>query len=338
MALCFRGENMMNRWYAAALLLLLTVALISCTTDATEPDSQLTIPTAVTSGGEQLVAAPTNTFSALPAPPTIVVVETPKPGSTRTPEPTESPAIVTREPLYQVAFVEPDDVLNVRSGPGADSEIVGSLAVDVSGIRIVGPGQESEASTWVPIAVAGTAGWVNSRFLSEILDEAAFCDDEAVQLLLDELKMAVAEKDGDALSRLVHPERGLRIRKAWWNPEVWISGNDVEDLMASREVYEWGVEDGSGEAIEGSFARTMLPLLEEDLLPAEEVACNEILHGGTAGLVQLPKTYEGIDFYSFHRPGTDEYSGLDWGTWVIGVEKWQGEYSISYLLHFEWEI
>lgn len=328
---------MMNRWIIVVLLLLSTSGLLSCTNDASEPDSQLTIPTAIAAGEDRPVAAPTNTFSPLPLPPTMAVGTT-EPAATVTPKPSATPTIEVREPRYQVVFVESDDVLNVRSGPGAENEIVGELPLAASDLRIVGPGQRSGESTWVPIDGDGTAGWVNSRFISESLDEAQFCENEAVQSLLDELKEAVGEGNGNVLSRLIHPERGLRIRLAWWNPEVWISGEEVSELFESREIYDWGIEDGSGNAIEGTFVEKTLPLLAEDLLPGGEVACNEILHGGTAGLVQLPDTYEGIAYYSFYRPGTDEFGGMDWGTWVVGVEKWQGKFYLSYLLHFAWEI
>ena len=75
-----------------------------------------------------------------------------------------------------------------------------------------------------------------------------------------------------------------------------------------------------------------------DLLEATEIGCNEILHGGTAGLIQLPDGYETINYYSFYRPGSAEYEGMDWGTWVVGVESWQGEFFLSFLVHFAWEI
>ena len=52
---------------------------------------------------------------------------------------------------------------------------------------------------------------------------------------------------------------------------------------------------------------------------------------------RLPDGYEPINFYSSFWPGTEGYS-MDWGFWVVGVERWQDEYFISYLVHFAWEI
>jgi hypothetical protein len=79
-------------------------------------------------------------------------------------------------------------------------------------------------------------------------------------------------------------------------------------------------------------------MLERDLLPATETGCNEILHGGTAGLVQLPDSFAGINYYSFYRPAGPDEVEMDWGTWVAGVERWQGSYQIAFLVHFAWEI
>ena len=38
--------------------------------------------------------------------------------------------------LYDVAFVASDDVLNIRSGPGASFDIIGSLAHDAEGVEV----------------------------------------------------------------------------------------------------------------------------------------------------------------------------------------------------------
>ena len=79
-------------------------------------------------------------------------------------------------------------------------------------------------------------------------------------------------------------------------------------------------------------------LVTNNLLNSTETGCNEIIHGGTAGLTVLPASYEGINFVSLHRsPEPDEFE-LDWGTWVIGIERWEGEYYISFMVHYEWEI
>jgi len=140
------------------------------------------------------------------------------------------------------------------------------------------------------------------------------------------------------LAQLVHPERGLRLHHSWWNPEVRLTQANVRNIFASNIQIDWGVQDGSGNPITGTFSQEILPLLQNDLLKASESACDEILHGGTAGLVRLPDGYEPVHYYSLHRPGTEEFAGMNWGTWVVGVEQWQDSWYVSFLVHFQWEI
>jgi hypothetical protein len=190
----------------------------------------------------------------------------------------------------------------------------------------------------VPIAAGALTGWINGRFLVETISQTEFCNDPAVTKLLADLETAVSSQDGNLLAQLIHPERGLRIHHAWWNPEVRISRADARQLFTSAAGYDWGVQDGSGQPIVGSFKEHILPLLQQDLLLATETGCDEIIHGGTAGFVRLPDGYDAVHYYSLYRPGTEEFAGMDWGTWVVGVEKWQGSYYVSFLVHFKWEI
>ncbi len=69
---------------------------------------------------------------------------------------------VPPHPLFKVANVRHDDVLNVRSGPSADHDIVAELPPGSRGIAIV-----SECrSRWCPVQVHATTGWVNSAYLA----------------------------------------------------------------------------------------------------------------------------------------------------------------------------
>lgn len=325
------------------LLLSAVLLLAACTAGPAEPTPQLVIPTAIVTVDEVAVqATPT---SVPPAPPTFAPTTEPAAeptaGPTSLPEPqptTDANLPADDEPQYQVAFVTDGDTLNIRSGPGVANDVVGELAPQASGVEIIGPGREVAGSTWVPIAAGSLTGWVNSRFLTETVSETAFCDDPAVEKLLADLETAVINQDGNLLAQLIHPGRGLRIHHAWWNPEVYMSGSDARQIFTSNTSYDWGIEDGSGIPIVGPFKEEILPLLQEDLVLATESGCDEIIHGGTAGFVRLPDGYESVHYYSLHRPGTEEFAGMNWGTWVVGIEQWQDAYYVSFLVHFQWEI
>jgi hypothetical protein len=272
---------------------------------------------------------PTATAGALPSP-------TLAPSATALPSPTAAP--VAGPVSYQVAFVGDNDVLNVRRQPHWQADVVGELAPDATGITVIGEGRPAQGtSLWLPVETAVGEGWVNSRFLTETVSREAFCGDPQVTALIDQFRRAVAEEDGKLLLEVVNPDRGLRVRLNWWNDEVFFSGPDTQTLFRAEKKYDWGMNEGSGEPIRGSFAEVVMPFLERDLLAAGEWRCDEGLFGPTAGMTILPEGYDQVHFYSAHRPAPAEQE-LDWGTWIIGVERWEGRYTISYLVHYRWEI
>jgi len=66
------------------------------------------------------------------------------------------------DPLYMVANVERDDVLNVRSGPSTDFDVIAELQPGSRGVAITG-GCHSQ---WCPVRHELTRGWVNSMYLA----------------------------------------------------------------------------------------------------------------------------------------------------------------------------
>jgi hypothetical protein len=320
------------------LFLLLAAA---CRPVALEPTLPAAVPesvppaTATATAEPALQAAPSPTAPPTPIPatpiPTAVPVE-----PLASPSPTMPPGQASA--TYQVIFVAADDVLNVRTGPGVANPVAGALAPDAADIVVTGPGEQVAGSLWVPVTAGPVSGWVNRQFLTESVEADAFCSDPAALALLETFQTAVANRDGEALARLVHPERGLRIHRHWWNPEVRLTPAEVSAVFTGNQSYYWGVADGTGDEMRGPFSRYILPLLDRNLLPATETGCNEILHGSTAGLVQLPEGYEAANFVSLYRPAEEGVIEFDWGAWVVGVERREGDYYLTFLVHFEWEI
>lgn len=68
---------------------------------------------------------------------------------------------------FVVTNVRENDVLNVRSGPSSEFDVVAALKPGSRGVAITGECQ----SEWCPVRHAGASGWVNSVYLA---DEATF--------------------------------------------------------------------------------------------------------------------------------------------------------------------
>ena len=313
-----KTREVLNR-LIGLLVLLFAAACAPTTTDNTQPPllpTQMTLTPVV----EELIV-PTATPTMLP---------------TSTPEPTATTPLFNESAQFQVVYVAANDVLNVRSGPGVNNDAVGELPPDASGITLTGEGQMVGDSLWVPIQAGDVAGWVNSNYLAEQVLGSDFCQDAAAAKLLTDFKAAIDSRNGATLATLVHPERGLTIHRHWWNPAVNIPASASPNVFADTASYYWGTEDGSGFDINGSFADVALPLLDKDMILSTQTTCNEILAGNTAGMVRLPDGYDSLNYFSVYRQAVD--IEFDWGSWVMGVEKVEGRYVVSYLVHFAWEI
>ncbi|MEM7332613.1 MAG: SH3 domain-containing protein [Chloroflexota bacterium] len=331
---------MSNRFISILTAVLIFTA--ACNTQ-TETQPALAIPTAASL---EQVAEPTVIIDPTAVPEQLVTAtETPVPQTEPTSPPVvESTAVPPTEPApslstgsgYRVTFVEENDVLNVRAGAGVSFDIVGSFAPNATNIDITGEGVQVGSSLWVPVSDGQVSGWVNSRFLTTAVSDD-FCSSPQLAALLGEFEQAVATKDNVRLAQLIHPERGVRVHTAWWNPVVRYEGTAINNLFSSNSAADWGTTIGEGAPIIGSFDQVIVPLLEETVLNESDIGCNEILHGGTPGLIILPDGYESQAHVSYYRAGTDEFAGLNWGTWAVGVEEWQGTLYLSFLVYYQWE-
>lgn len=335
-----------NKPVATGIVVIIGLLLAACR-PSSRPD--LFIPTLapaatvdVTVAGATVPATLPAATMTLPPPPTAAPATIVPPTATALPvlpSATPTPQIVEEvSTAYQVAFVAVNDVLNVRTGPGPDYPVAGELAPNADDIALLDEGQTLlTGAVWVPIEADSLSGWVNSRFLTESVSSEEFCADDDASRLISNLQAAIAGRDSQLLTELVHPQRGLRLRLNWWNEEILLSGDEVAQLFDQTATYDWGTEDGSGFPVSGSFSAVLLPLLEKDFVGAPRLACDEILHGPTAGLVILPDGYEQLHYFSAYRPAPESQE-FDWGTWVIGVDRWQGQYYLSYLIHYDYEI
>ncbi|MFQ5947803.1 MAG: SH3 domain-containing protein, partial [Acidimicrobiia bacterium] len=75
----------------------------------------------------------------------------------------------------EVVGVEPDDVLNVRSGPGTQNDVIGAFPHNYSGVVTTGTGATSPdgAQWWEVEFFDDIIGWVNSAFLEPVAPTSA---------------------------------------------------------------------------------------------------------------------------------------------------------------------
>ena len=261
----------------------------------------------------------------------------PLPTFTPLSQPTQpAPSIASDE--YAVIMVAEEDALNIRSGPGVENSVVGTMEPTETGITRTGRSSSVGEDLWVEIRnPGGGTGWINADFLTEYVAPASFCADARVSLLLQNLEKAVNTTDGELFKSLVSPAHGLDV--VYIRDGMVANYSPEEAGWAFQSTYEvdWGPGAGIGEPVTGTFPEVILPALQ-DAFKNETLTCNEVKLGGATYEVEWPSEYANINFYSIYNPGNDpSYDGLDWRTWLAGVEYVNGQPYLFTLLHYNWE-
>lgn len=152
----------------AVLMLVAAACSDSSTTSTTGGETaDTTAPPPTTAVVTTTTTVTTTQPSAITEAPTTTTTE-PVPTTTGLPgEPFDHPFFMEGDVLGVIG-VASDDVLNVRSAPGIDQEIVARLDPLAESVVVIGPSRALSASQWIEVRVNGTNGWVNSGFLAYI--------------------------------------------------------------------------------------------------------------------------------------------------------------------------
>ncbi len=260
--------------------------------------------------------------------------------------PTEAPtieleptAILLAQVPYAVAWVPELEPLAVRQPAGITSMAVASLASDQRGLTVTGKTTQMGSSTWVEINLPeGGKGWVNGWNITEDVLGSSFCADPRIPELANQFILAIKERDGGKLSDLVSPKRGLIVRHDWWNPEVNIGFSSVPSVFLDPSLQTWGVNRDSELAIGGTFREVILPQLEDVFSVAPEFHCGELGVGSTAQDAIWPSEYANMNYISFHRAAPEPGSQLNWRTWALGIEYFDGVPYLALLIQYRGEI
>ena len=159
------------------------------------------------------------------------------------------------------------------------------------------------------------------------------CADPQVIALIDSLKTSMLTADGKLLSSLISPQ-GMEVRYFRNGKVITYTPYQANFLFVTTYQAKWGTEPGSGLPKKGAFHDVIVPELVTIFNQPYTLHCNEIRHGGATYEVSWPYAR---DFYAIHFAGTEQYSYMDWHTWVVGVEYVNGKPYIYALVNFFWE-
>ena len=221
------------------------------------------------------------------------------------------PAWEKREALWFVWNVEPDDVLNVRAEPDAESAVLAELAHDARGITRYSEEVVNGDTAWGVVESDGRTGWVALRFLRPEPSTVEQINEPPSALLPGTMQtMQGALGDRAALAEYVGPN-GLLL-----SPDGFVSNDDVvlsaDDIAMSGPSRIWGVEAGSGASIEMTVDDYFEWLRGSTALTSTEVTSYDAVVGQGSTINNIDQFFPGSSTVEYHHGGTSYYGGLDW--------------------------
>lgn len=151
---------------------------------------------------------------------------------------------------------------------------------------------------------------------------------------------ALRDKDMDALSSYVHPEKGVRFTLYSYvdkDEDLVFDREDIKGFMEDQNVYLWGYFDGTGDPVK------MTPqeyynrfIYDRDFADADEVGYNTVLSAGST-LNNQVEVYEDPIIVEYYFPGFDpQYEGMDWESLSLIFEEYEGTWYLAGIVSNRW--
>ncbi len=176
-------------------------------------------------------------------------------------------------------------------------------------------------------------------------EEAQALDREDTAALLSAAADAarfLRDRDYQALSAMVHPERGVTFTPySSVDPEMDqnFSSEELAYAAENEKRYLWGYTDGRGSPIWMTIPEFMDSyIFSQDYTKAPQVAVDQVLISGNA-LENLTQAYPGCRFVEFSYPGIDPVmEGMDWCSLKLVFEPGETQWLLVGVIHSQWTI
>lgn len=162
-----------------------------------------------------------------------------------------------------------------------------------------------------------------------------------VRELGNQVLSAFKNKDMQALSLYVHPDKGVRFSPYTYvevEKDVVITAEEIKTILDSGKVYTWGLYDGIGEPIELTFDEYVSKFVyDQDFLNADEVFYDMHFNRGNT-INNVLEAYADSHVLEYYFKGTPEYDGMDWESLKLIFEEKDGNWYLTGVVHDQWTI
>ncbi len=301
---------MPSRFHARARFspILLTIALLAaaCGSDGTAGSTTTTStsePTGTTADTTTTTEASTTTSTTITGAEPLAI----------------DPAWVAYDDDFVVWGVEPDDVLNVRTGPGVSNPIITALDPNQQGIRRFDVTERAGADSWGAIEVAGGAGWVNLAFVRPAGTRPPTIEgtiDPRTETAADDVQALLGAGEYETLSGFVDPSRGVVISVyAFVGDDAQVlSPEQVADAADDNTMLLWGYTDGEGAPIETTIAERLEAIVGDPGLTSTDVIGFDMRVGSGNSIDNIAQRFPEASVVEYHFDGTSLYGDFDWSS------------------------
>jgi hypothetical protein len=212
--------------------------------------------------------------------------------------------------------------------------VIGSFPADTVNIMRTQSTTSADSIFWVEVQKpGGGTGWVDFRYLTEYVTHNAFCADQSIPILIEQLKGSMNQSNGDMFAGLVSIKSGVSVQ-LWPNqPAVNFNRTTAPGVFTSTQSYDWGTGDGQGgPSVVGTFVERVQPKLLEVFNAANMATyCDDLTnvfnpsHAWPYG--------PNLHYYNLYKPGTTTF---DFRTWLIGIEYLNGRPYLHSLISVTW--
>jgi hypothetical protein len=229
------------------------------------------------------------------------------------------PAWVAYADDFFVWGVQPDDVLNVRAGPGVSNPIITTLDPNQQGVRRFDVTEFDGDDRWGVIEVADGAGWVNLAFVRPAGTRPPATEgtiDPRTETAADDVQALLGAGEYETLSGFVDPDSGVVI-----SVDAFVA-DDAQVLTAEQlagaatddTVLLWGYTDGEGAPIETTIAERLETIAGNPGITSTDVIGFDVRVGTGNSIDNIADRFPDAHVVEYHFDGTSLYGDFDWSS------------------------
>lgn len=158
--------------------------------------------------------------------------------------------------------------------------------------------------------------------------------------LAAEILPLLQRQDFAALAPYIHPELGVRISPYGYvnvDLDQVFTREQVAGFASNQELYHWGVQAGSGMAINLTVADYWPEYVTSETPAQEWGLLLDPSRKASNTIDNFVDVYPDGHYVEYLQPGTEEFGYLDWQSLRLGFQQsGDGAYYLMAIIHDEW--